>query len=424
VHRQYRAALSAAYGGQVAMAGRVRVAIQADPETLEREQELIEALGRPPVHVRFYHHETPARCAARLAAVRALSARGWNVSAALVQDRRAVLEPASWRQFVLAVCDGLDGAVAWIEAGHATNRVKWGLWRPAEYGQLLAPVAEAAARHPALRFTGPAAIDFEFPFAAAALRRVPSGLRFWAMSHHLYVDRRGAPENRQGAFATLEKLALGRALARAGGVCDDRFIVSEVNWPLLGTGVYSPVGAPYESPGPRLNDPSVSEADYAAYMVRYILIAVCSGLADEVVWWRLAAHGYGLVDDSDPSGWRPREAFHALRTLLSTIGAAVFVRRIESATWSSPACACLFQFLAGNRTVVIGWSSGGACRCHPPLPPEQAFDLCGLPLPTAKSGASIDLAGRPVYLVLPSPKLELRPIGARSTVMRQNTPVR
>jgi hypothetical protein len=382
----------------------VRVAIQAEPETLEREQALVEALGRPPVHVRFYRHEPPARCAARLAAVRALHARGWNVSAALVQDRRAVLEPDRWRQFVLAVCDGLDGAVAWIEAGHATNRVKWGLWRPSEYGQLLAPVAEAAARHPALRFTGPAAIDFEFPFAAAALRRVPSGLRFWAMSHHLYVDRRGAPENRQGAFATLEKLALGRALARAAGVCDDRFIVSEVNWPLLGTGVYSPVGAPYESPGPRLNDPSVSESDYAAYMVRYLLIAVCSGLADEVVWWRLAAHGYGLVDDAGPSGWRPREAYAALRVFLNTVGSATFVRRLPPEQRTDAAGAtdtCVFAFHRPASAVLLAWSSGRPVRYAPPDAVSQAFDLTGLPVSATAEG--YELTGRPIYIVTSSP---------------------
>ena len=125
---------------------------------------------------------------------------------------------------------------AWAEVAHAINRVKWGIWDCGDYRRLVAPVARLAERFPAVRFTGPAVIDFEYPFVVSALGALPRGLRFHAVSHHLYVDRRGAPENPQAGFSLLEKCAMGRAIARWSPATEDRFIVSEVNWPLLGTG--------------------------------------------------------------------------------------------------------------------------------------------------------------------------------------------
>jgi hypothetical protein len=113
------------------------------------------------------------------------------------------------------------------------------------------------------------------------------------------------PKNRQGPFDLVGKAALLRAHARVHGFADDRIVVSETNWPLQGTGVWSPVTSPYETLDPRQNDPSVSEADYAAYLARYYLLALASGHVSRVYWWRLAARGFRLSDDTI-RGLRPR----------------------------------------------------------------------------------------------------------------------
>lgn len=76
-------------------------------------------------------------------------------------------------------------------------------------------------------------------------------------------------------------------------------------------------------------DPSVSEDDYADYMVRYLLIALCSGIVERVFWWRLAAYGYGLVDDSNEEQWRERPAYKMLKQFLAWVGDATFVKRME-----------------------------------------------------------------------------------------------
>ena len=317
VRQNYRALRAQSYAGPVTLARRIGLALEPTPATADAELRLLADLGRIPVILRCYHHETPARQAFITQLAQRLHAAGHPVSIALVQDRRAVREPARWRDFVATSLEPLAAIVDWVEVGHAINRVKWGLWRLEDYLQLLAPAIELQRRHAGLRLMGPAVIDFEYHYLMAILRQLPRDFRFQALSQHLYVDRRGAPENRQGPFAAGEKFALARAIAAWAPACEPRLIVSEVNWPLLGTGVWSPVGSPYETPGLRRNDPSVTEQDYADYLIRYLLIALCSGLVERVYWWRLVARGFGLVDDTAPGAWRRRPAYHQLRCFLA-----------------------------------------------------------------------------------------------------------
>jgi len=392
VWREYTALRRQAYSRPVALAGRIGVAVDPRPHAWDGERAALAELGPVSVMVRLYRHESSAALDFRLQAVRQLYAAGYRVSVALVQDRRAVAEPEAWRGFLDSVAGELAGRVEFAEVGHAINRVKWGVWSFREYRRFLEPVAALAAARPELRLTGPAAIDFEYPFVLAALRSLPPGLRFAALSHHLYVDRRGAPENRQGRFAALEKFALARAIARRSGVCEDRVVVSEVNWPLRGTGVYSPVGSPYESPGPRFNDPSVDETAYAAFMVRYFAIALCSGMIDRVYWWRLAARGYGLMDDADPRRLVPRPAYAALRALVQTVGHAAFVER-------RPAAAGVHHLLfeREGRRVGIAWSAAGPRRIELPAPAGALCDMAGRE--RAAGVRHADLDGSPVYLL-------------------------
>jgi hypothetical protein len=403
VWRAYRELREKAFREQAPMKDRVGVAVEPRPDTWERERGLLQALGRIPVLARFYFHETPEQWDFTTGVLRELHADGHAVAAALVQDRRAVLDPRSWSRFAGQVLNGVRDCAEWVEVGHAINRVKWGLWDPRDYRDLARGVFEAAAEFPGLRLMGPAAIDFEYPYAIAALKTVGGGHRFAALSHHLYVDRRGAPENRQGPFATLEKLALARAVAAVSGACEDRLIVSEVNWPLLGTGVFSPVGAPYVSPGPRFNDPSVSEDTYADYMLRYLLIATCSGLAERVYWWRLAAHGFGLVDDRAAEGWRERPAYAALRCWCANVARATFLGRLEGfdsapARPGGDAAAYLFRRPDASRFALV-YTTGPSREVASPWEIDRATDRAGADMPM-RNGSPVPLSGSPVYLFM------------------------
>lgn len=394
VWRAYGAFRRQAFGQRVAMRGRIGVAVDVYGPDLERRLGLLEKLGSIPVMVRFYHHRGLTAADRAATAVELLVRRGHPVSIALVQDRQAVREPEAWRTFVDRVLERLASHVELVEAGHAINRVKWGVWDFGEYRRLMEPFVDWQARYPDLCIGGPAMIDFEYAYVPAALDALPEGLRFGALTHHLYVDRRGAPETPQGRFAALEKFALARALAGRAG---DRLIVSEFNWPLAGTGVYSPVGAPYVSPGVRHNDPSVGEQEAAAYLLRYVLIAICSGLVERVFWWRLAAFGYGLVDDSGDQ-WRERPAYQVLALLLVRLATSVFTARsVVAAVSPAGTEGILYRFeMPDGRPWWMAYTLADVCRI--PVPPDvtQATTACGETL--SIQNAEVELGMMPVYL--------------------------
>lgn len=322
--------MRSAWSAPVPLKGKIGLSLNLSPERFENERRWLQPLGRMPLLVRLYHHEPESKRRYAVEAIRKLHTEGHRLVVALVQDRRAIRFPDKWAEFVNTAAGALSGFVEAFEVGHAINRVKWGIWNYREYRQFLAPFADWRHRYPQIALWGPAGIDFELPRVAPLLDQLPSGTTFDALSHHLYVDRRGAPENEQQGLNTLGKLAKLRALARTHPGVAERLIISEVNWPLLHTGVWSPVGSPYESPGPRFNDPSVTEDQYAAYMIRYLLLALGSGLAERVYWWNLAAHGFGLIDDRDPQGWRPRPAYHAFQDWLTWSRDAEIISRLPS----------------------------------------------------------------------------------------------
>ena len=262
-------------------------------------------------------------------------------------------------------------------------------------GSLYAPLPELHARYPALRFTGPAMIDFEYPGLFPALREWPAGVPLAALSHHLYVDRRGAPENPQNGFGAPEKFALGRAIARASPQCADRFIVSEVNWPLHGTGAHAPIHAPYFPPWRHAGDAGVSEDQYADYLLRYLCHALGSGMVERVYWWRLVARGYGLVDDADPAALRPRPAYTMLRTFLHLLGDSTFVAARLAAPGGQRHGRYRFAFRrTDGETVALTYAHGPHLLFPADEPHDRAEDAFGRPL----AGAPAQLTGRPVFL--------------------------
>ncbi len=251
--------------------------------------------------------------AAREAFVRALRARGVDVILALLQRRADVLDPGSWRAFLEDVFARFAPLASAFEIGHAWNRTKWGVWDHREYLRLAEPAFELAPRF-GVKLVGPAVIDFEFHLYPVTLPRLP----FDAVTSLLYVDRKGAPENGQFGWNAAMKLALLKAAiettARPGA--GQGLWITEVNWPLAGTGAFSPASG----------KPNVSEDEQADFLVRYYILCLASGLAERVYWWQLVAPGYGLVDNRE-SPWRRRPAFRAFAALRARLGGSVFEGR-------------------------------------------------------------------------------------------------
>ncbi len=390
VWAKYKKLKDKCFHEQVMMYRRVGISIEPRENMWQQQFALLSGLGQIPVMIRFGHYESDAVISFKLQTVRNLANDGFQVSIALLQDRHAITDTVSWRRFVKKVLTDTVDYIEFVEVGHAINRVKWGVWSFKEYQGLLSGIADIAAGFEKdIRFTGPAVIDFEYPFVLAALKNMPDNFTFNALSHHLYVDRRGAPENKQGRFDSLDKFIFGRAIAELYPFKDNKFIVSEVNWPIVGTGVYSPVGAPYVSPGERKNDPGVTEWEYACFMIRYLAIALTSGMVERVYWWRMIAHGFGLVDDIDIL--RKRPAYYALKVFLDILGQSIFKGRISGLPENVYA---LNFFLSDGSKVCLAWVHGDDF--------ELSVEYSELREMTGEvkqgDGKRVQLTGTPVYI--------------------------
>lgn len=307
---------------------------------------------------------------------RLLRQKGFDVVAALLQNRDDVRDPGRWRAFLAESFSRLGPYCSGFEVGHAWNRTKWGVWDYREYLDLAAPAFGLADRHK-VKLIGPAVIDFEFHLYPPTLAVLP----FDVVSSLLYVDRVGAPENGQAGLTTADKVALLRAVVELSTPRRPPLWITEVNWPLAGTGRYSPASG----------RPNVSEEDQADFLVRYHVLCLAGGCVDRVYWWQLAAPGYGLVDNRARS-WRRRPAFHAYRTMVRELEGAEFLGRADS-PWAE-----VFRFRRGADDFAVCWTPGP--------PREYAFDRDirsvmgrdGRPVGRRRAGSRLRLQGSPVYV--------------------------
>ncbi|MGC6460028.1 MAG: lipopolysaccharide kinase InaA family protein [Akkermansiaceae bacterium] len=357
VWRHYRDLLAGAFQKPVNMANRIGMSIEAVDLPLQPQLDLLAELPvRLPILIRYAHHQGPAGWARSTTAFKALKEAGHQVKVAILQDRRAVHDSASWRQLLELVFRETHNQVESIEVTHAVNRTKWGIQALTEFQSLLAPLVPLREAYPSTKVTGPACIDFEYHRVIGFLGSLPPGLKLDALSHHLYVDRRGAPEARQGSFSLLEKAALLKAIARnSTAIISDQVIVSEVNWPLLNAAEWSPVAATFCPPGQPENRLNVSPEVYANYLERYLLISLCSGLVERVYWWRLVSRGFGLVSEQDQSRRDKNPAFRRLGTLLEKLGRSTFIKRHPLQSPDS----FFLEFANQKGSFFVGWNGRG-----------------------------------------------------------------
>jgi hypothetical protein len=309
-----------------------------------------------------------------------LEDNGMKVVLSLLQCRKDVENPDKWRRFLNLVFERFGGCCRYFEIGHAWNRTKWGVWDYREYLKL-AREAAAASRAFNVKIVGPAVIDFEFHLFPPVMDQID----FDKISSLLYVDRVGAPENRQFGWNALQKSVLLKAVADGCSRLPKKVWITEFNWPLLGTGKYSPAAG----------KPNVSETEQADYFVRYVVPVLCSGLVERMYWWQLAAPGYGLIDPRG-GGWRERPAFSAFKTLMHLLPGSEFYERLSRGPVH------LFRFRRNSGEWIIAWSKSTASAIEFDQKPDRILDRDGgsLSLP---SHPRIMISGRPVYLFFNHP---------------------
>ena len=211
-------------------------------------------------------------------------------------------------------------------------------------------------------------------------------LAFDGLASLLYVDRRGAPENRQLGFDTEDKVRVLAAIAdTARLVASPRLWITEVNWPLR-EGPHSPAG----------KSVAVDEEAQADYLVRYYLLAGGTGLVERIDWWQLVAKGYGLCDPQSDGTLRERPSFAAFATLVRELAGASCHGALPAS--ALPGGARAFRFTRGDRDteeIVVAWSTGGALDWAPPGEARRIVDRDGRELPLAAE--SLRLLPSPRY---------------------------
>jgi len=370
--------------------GGVGVAVRPHPEAPEVVPRALAELGpgaRPlPVLLRLHPWEEDHRAEEELA--RELAGRGHELTFALPQNRELVKDPGRWRSAIEEIAERFTPYGRRFEIGHAINRSKWGVWNLGEYVALATAAAEILRRPrqggEGVEILGPAVIDFEHHVTAAVLNLKRPGLSFDAVSSLLYVDRRGAPENRQAGFDTVDKVVLLQAIADTARNAAGRCFVTEVNWP-LSEGPHSPAGRAV----------AVDEETQADYLARYYLLTLGTGLVERVFWWQLIAKGYGLMDPGNPAKPRRRPSFHALRTLIRELDGT----HLE-AVLPAPEPARLYLFRRPDgMAVVAGWSAGGPASAMLPSPPAGVCSREGEAL-TLPAGPRVEVGPAVRYLTL------------------------
>ncbi|HZF12886.1 MAG TPA: hypothetical protein VFE33_29200, partial [Thermoanaerobaculia bacterium] len=367
--------------------GGVGVAVRPHPEAPEVVPRALAELGEgtPPLPVLLRLHPWETDHAAEEELARDLASRGHELTFALPQNRDLVRDPARWRAAIEEIAERFSPYGRRFEIGHAINRSKWGVWNLGEYVELATSAAEILRRREGIEILGPAVIDFEHHVTAAVLNLKRPGLSFDAVSSLLYVDRRGAPENRQAGFDTVDKVVLLRAIAETARNAAGRCIITEVNWP-LSEGPHSPAGRAV----------AVGEEEQADYLARYYLLTLGTGLVERVYWWQLVAKGYGLMDPADPKRPRRRPSFHALKTLVRELDGTSL-----EAVLPAPEPARLYLFRRPDgMAVVVGWSAKGSTTVMLPHPPAGMCSQHDEDL-TLAAGPRVELGSAVRYFTLP-----------------------
>jgi len=231
----------------------------------------------------------------------------------IMQDREHIEDLTLLKKDLNSIFEALHEEVALFQIGTTINRAKWGFFSMREYLNFYKVAYLLKKQHYLkIELIGPSVIDFEYHFDIHALFNFVK-LRFDALSALLYVDRRGAPENRQMGFDLLKKITLLDTLAFFSPKSKRAIYITETNWPISQTVPYAPTS----------EHECVSEDLYTAYMLRYYLLSFASQRIDAVYWHQLIAPGYGLIDSRN--GLKKREAFEAFKVMLQQLQDMEFV---------------------------------------------------------------------------------------------------
>jgi hypothetical protein len=361
------------FAGPVTLPHRLAVGVRAVSEPQAQD---LAALGEPgmrDVWVRLCCHDSDEQRAAALTAVQNWVKNGSCVSVLLVQDRRAVRDPERWVTFVMRALEPIGWQVRRAVYGFAPDEAAWGFRSAAEYRRFLEPLQKVRDAFPGVVFSGPACAVGNHRFLSRtthALARVGGWESCVCRTHAAWLESSAVSD-----AAWLGRLARFCRAARGGAKAQTRpILIVEA--------------APDDSGEDRTGGAESSEAAERrlARYVRRTMLAVCSGLIEQVVLMQPAHSG------DDPQQAAQQQAW---RLFMSRLGAGGrFVRR-EPVAGGGSAWLLRFEDAAGSP-VWLGWNEGGPQIVTAAVAAARACDLLGRTAPLLPA-PRLRLIDRPVY---------------------------
>ena len=311
--------------------------------------------------------------------------QGYRILVVILQDRGTIEDPVKLESSLERIFASLSRHVDCYQIGNAVNRLKWGFVSVDEWlGFFKVAWDLRNRRFPHVRLLGGAIIDFDL---LDHCRSLCNGLPFTydGYASLLYVDRRGAPENRQMGFDLEHKIQVLRRIMESGNKVDGtdgRLWITEVNWPLEDTGRYAPA----------MDHCRVGEREQLHYLVRYYLLALATGSVAACYWHQLVAPGYGLIDNRG-GVVRKRPAFHGFATLCRLFNGA----RIEQFDRQSELGYYRLAARKDGMEILALWCCGREATITVP-PDKRAVDIEGRPM-SVTAGNMVTIGDSVIYLV-------------------------
>ena len=309
----------------------------------------------------------------------------YRILVVILQDRRTIENPGELEGHLERIFESLSDLVCFYQIGNAVNRLKWGFVSQEEWFEFFRIAWNLRNRKfPEIKLLGGTVIDFD-PLDHCRSLHNGFAMEYDGYAALLYVDRRGAPENRQMGFDLVGKIELLSEIMKGSSKlapARSGLWITEVNWPIRDTGPHSPA----------LGASQVGEVEQLHYLVRYYLLALATGKVEACYWHQLVAPGYGLIDNRGATV-RERAAFRGFATLCRLFNGA----RIER--FSTQDELGHYQLTArkeGNETVAL-W-------CHDrettiPMPVgKQYVDIEGR-ASSVTAGQPVTIGGSVIYLV-------------------------
>ena len=309
----------------------------------------------------------------------------YTILVVIMQDRSTIEDPEKAEWSLDQIFSALSGTVDCYQIGNAVNRLKWGFVSIDEWFGFFEVAWNLRNRKfPDIKLLGGAVIDFELFDHCRSLHNGHS-FKYDGYAALLYVDRRGAPENRQMGFNIENKIRLLRRMMNDGNKVDSGnagLWITEVNWPLQDTGRYSPT----------LDHCRVGEREQLLFLVRYYLLALATGSITAVYWHQLIAPGYGLIDNR--SGVvRKRPAFHGFATICHLFNGAC----IEQFNRQDKLGYYRLKARKDGKEILALWCCGANVTIAMP-PDKQAVDIEGRSMPVT-AGQPITISDSVIYLI-------------------------